>query len=85
MGSEGNGANLRHIWDEIRHTSGVGWQERMDPENPGKLRLKATARGVADKFTQPIENACFFLKLAPFGSEGSKMGFGTSNMGSGIV
>jgi hypothetical protein len=39
----------------------VGWQERMDLENPGKPRLKATARGFDDKLTQPIGNACFFL------------------------
>jgi hypothetical protein len=66
MGSGLNGTNLRRIWDKIRHSGGVGWQERMDLENPGKPRLKATARGVDDKLTQPIGNACFFLKLAPF-------------------
>jgi hypothetical protein len=55
---------LQHEWGQVR----MGWQERMDLENPGKPRLKATARGVDDKLTQPIGNACFFLKLAPFGS-----------------
>ncbi len=63
-----NGTNLRRIWDEIRHSGWGGWQVRKKRGNFGKPGVKATTRGKRVRLTQPVENGCFLLNLALFGT-----------------